>query len=57
MFETGLSLLPVQRELHNLAELGIIKKRETNDRVYYQINSNSPFFKSLKEICGLAPEK
>jgi predicted transcriptional regulator len=35
MFETGLSLQPNQRELANLLDLGIIKKRETRDRVYY----------------------
>ena len=35
MLETGLSLQPAQRELANLFDLGIIKKRETRDRVYY----------------------
>lgn len=57
MFETGLSLRPVQRELANLVELGIIKKQEANNRVYYQINTASPFFKPLSEICGLAQEE
>jgi predicted transcriptional regulator len=54
MYETGLSLQAVQRELGNLAELEIVKKRETNARVYYQINTASTFFKPLKEICVLA---
>jgi predicted transcriptional regulator len=50
MFETGLSLQPAQRELNNLVELGIVKKQETNNRVYYQINTASPFFNPLKSI-------
>ena len=52
MYETGLSLQPTQRELKNLLDLGIIKRRETADRVYYEIDSLSPFFKPLREICG-----
>src|SRR4030043_954020 len=51
MYETGLSLQTVQRELENLIRLGILKKRETKARVYYQINSASPWFGPLKEIC------
>lgn len=35
MFETGLSLRPVQRELDNLVELGIVKRQVTQNRVYY----------------------
>lgn len=53
MFETGLSLQAVQRELNNLVDLGVIKKEETQNRIYYRINENSPFFKPLREICGL----
>jgi len=53
MFETGLSLQAVQRELRNLEELGILKKHETYHRVYYQINPTSSLFKPLREICGL----
>ena len=41
MFETALSLQPTQRELANLLDLGIVKKRETRDRVYYEINTLS----------------
>lgn len=51
VFETGLSLQAVQRELANLSELGIVEKQEANFRVYYRLNSDSPFFKPLKEIC------
>jgi len=53
VFETALSLQAVQRELGNLVDLGIVKKNETNSRVYYQINSSSPFLKPLIEICRL----
>jgi predicted transcriptional regulator len=52
MYETGLSLRPVQRELNNLLRLGIIKKETTRNRVYYGINGDSPLFKPLKAICG-----
>lgn len=56
MYETGLSLQTVQRELENLIHLGILKRRETIERVYYQIDITSPWFKPLKEICDL-PER
>ncbi len=48
--QTVLSLQAVQRELNNLVELGILRKKETPVRVYYQINGNSHYFKPLKEI-------
>ncbi len=53
VYETGLSLQAVQRELNNLLRLGILKKRETKSRVYYRIDLMSPWFKPLREICGL----
>jgi predicted transcriptional regulator len=53
MYETGLSLQAVQRELENPISLGILKKRETNARVYYQIDTASPWFNPLREICEL----
>jgi len=52
MYETGLTLQPTQRELRNLLDLGIIKKRETAEKVYYEIDTLSPFFKLLREIFG-----
>ena len=52
MYETGLSLQAVQRELGNLICLGILKKRETKARVYYQIDTTSPWFRPLREICN-----
>jgi len=54
MYKTGLSLQATQRELNNLVDLGIIKKEETQNRIYYRINENSLFCKPLSEICGLA---
>ena len=57
MYEAGLSLHPTQRELENLLDLGIIKKRETRDRVYYEADSHSPLFKALCEICEAAYKK
>jgi len=53
MYETGLSLQAVQRELENLISLGILKKRETKARIYYQVDTTSPWFKPLREICEL----
>jgi predicted transcriptional regulator len=53
MYKTELSLQTVQRELENLIRLGILEKRETKARVYYQINMSSPWFRPLKEICRL----
>ncbi len=53
MYETGLSLQAVQRELENLFSLGILKKWETKTRVYYQTDTASPWFGPLKEICEL----
>ena len=50
VYETGLSLQAVQRELKNLVHLGILKKEETKAKVYYRIHSSSPWFDALKEI-------
>jgi predicted transcriptional regulator len=51
VFETGLALRAVQRELNNLAALGVVKTERTRSRVYYEINSKSRLFKPLGEIC------
>jgi predicted transcriptional regulator len=53
MYEVGFPLQPVQRELQNLLDLGIVKKVSTLNKVYYEINTSSPFFKPLREICGI----
>ena len=52
MFKTGFALRAVQRELDNLVSLGIVKTQKTRNRVYYEINTASPFYKPLKEIYG-----
>ncbi len=52
MYETGLALRAVQRELQNLGSLGIVKIQNTRNRVYYEINRESPLFKPFREICG-----
>ena len=57
MYETGLSLRPVQRELNNLLRLGIIKKQATRNRVYYGIDPDSSFFKPLKALFGPLGER
>ena len=57
MHETGLSLRPVQRELDNLVDLGILKKQETYNRVFYEVDTDSIFFKPLMQIYGLAQQK
>ena len=54
MYETSLSLQTVQRELHNLVTLGILKREESDARVYYRIDPTSPLFKPLKEIYHLS---
>jgi len=56
VYEVGLPLQPVQRELQNLLDLGIVKKINTLNRVYYEINPDSPFFRPLREICGSTVE-
>ena len=57
LYGTGLTLRAVQRELENLASLGLLKMEKTYNRVYYKMNQNSPFFKSFREIFGLSSEK
>ena len=52
MYETGLSLQPTQRELKNLLDLGLVKKRETAARVYYEIDTLSPLFNPLSDLFG-----
>jgi len=54
MYETGLTLRAVQRELANLASLGLVKFQRTRNKVYYEINRDSPLFHPFKEVCGLS---
>ena len=57
MYEIGFPLQPVQRELKNLVALGILKRIETRNRVYYEIDVSSPLVQPLKEIYGVISEE
>lgn len=47
---TGVGLGPVQRELKQLADVGIIRRSVQGRQVYYQANPDSPIFKELKSL-------
>jgi len=57
MYEIGFPLQPVQRELSNLVALGILKRIETYNRVYYEIDVSSPFYEPLKEMYGVVSQQ
>ena len=50
LFETGLTLRAVQRELGNLAAMGIVKRQKTQNKVYYEVDHDSPLFNPLRDI-------
>jgi predicted nucleotidyltransferase len=41
---------PVQRELKQLTDVGVIRRSESGHQVYYQANPASPVFKELKSL-------
>lgn len=47
---TGFGLGPVQRELKQLTDVGVIRRSESGHQVYYQANPASPVFKELKSL-------
>jgi predicted nucleotidyltransferase len=47
---TGFGLGPVQRELKQLTESGIIRRTVSGRQVYFQANRDSPIFSELKGI-------
>lgn len=47
---TRFGLGPIQRELKQLTDVGIIRRSESGHQVYYQANLNSPVFKELKSL-------
>jgi predicted nucleotidyltransferase len=47
---TGCGLGPIQRELKQLTETGLIRRSESGHQVYYQANPASPVFKELKSL-------
>lgn len=42
----------VRRELANLLSIGIIKSDTNNNRLYYEVDQDYPYFKPLAEIFG-----
>lgn len=60
---TGIGLGPVQRELKQLTDAGIIQRNVQRRQVYYQANAESPIYKELKSIIAsiervsVSPEK
>jgi predicted nucleotidyltransferase len=47
---TGVGLGPVQRELKQLTDVGIVRRSTQGHQVYFQANSDSPIFKELKSL-------
>lgn len=47
---TGAGLGPVQRELKQLTDVGIIRRTVQGKQVYFQANPDSPIFKELKSL-------
>jgi predicted nucleotidyltransferase len=47
---TGMGLGPVQRELKQLTDVGIIRRSTQGHQVYFQANPDSPVFKELKSL-------
>ena len=52
MYETGLSLQPVQRELGILLELGVLIRLAARNRIYYRVDTDSVWFKPLRDLMG-----
>lgn len=47
---TGFGLGPVQRELEQLTDVGVIRRSASGHQVYYQANPASPVFKELQSL-------
>ncbi|AII58444.1 ArsR family transcriptional regulator [Dehalococcoides mccartyi CG1] len=47
---TDIGIGPVQREMKQLTNSGIIQRRVHNQQVYYQANPMNPIFKELKSL-------
>ena len=50
MFEAGLRLQGAQRELANLTALKILERKESGNRVYYELNQESDLYSALQQI-------
>jgi DNA-binding transcriptional ArsR family regulator len=46
----GVPASSLQRELHNLSEVGILKTHQQGRMVYYQANPDSPVFPDLRGL-------
>ena len=49
---TGLGLGPIQRELKQLTQVGIIRRKVAGKHVYFQANAESPVYSELKGLVG-----
>ena len=47
---TGFGLGPIERELKQIEETGIIRRSDSGHQVYYQADPDSPIFKELKSL-------
>ncbi len=47
---TGMGLGPIQRELKQLTDVGIVRRSTQGHQVYFQATSDSPVFKELKSL-------
>jgi hypothetical protein len=56
MLESGLALQAAQRELANLHMLGVIKRNESANRVYYELNPEFIHYRALQDIFGKKEE-
>src|SRR5689334_19524622 len=48
--KSGLSIRPIQQELSNLQETGLVKIRKDGNRVYYSANSEHPLFPEIRSL-------
>jgi hypothetical protein len=46
----GVPSSSLQRELHDLSEVGILKTHRQGHMVYYQANTDSPVFRDLRGL-------
>jgi predicted nucleotidyltransferase len=47
---TGFGLGPIQRELQQLTDVGVVRRSESGHQVYFQANPSSTVFKELKSL-------
>jgi predicted ArsR family transcriptional regulator len=56
----GAEINAVRRELDNLVEIGLFRRRQSSNRIYYTVNADHPFFGDLMSLVakenGIAPK-